>query len=270
MFNKDKICLVIEKNITYQKIHSFGASSAWWAQEVGVWEEFKVDEICDLLFCKDKGIGLNLIRYNLGGGSVNSKITSTLRKTTCIEVMPGTFDYSKDSGAINIVNKAVQRGSEVVVFTNSPPERLTVTGSTTGAGKVCNLKLNSDDEFAKYIIGAVKYLKDQLKWPISEVSPINEPQWDWADKNNQEGCHFTPEESVKVLLALNKEIEAQGEVLSISAVDSAEYKFRANKKYIDKIMENKKLSSAVNHYAVHSYWSSDRDRKKLKKYLRLL
>lgn len=268
MFFRKSSELTVDNSRTYQKIHSFGVSAAWWAQEVGNWDNSKIDAICDLLFSRERGIGLNIVRYNLGGGVEHSDITSPLRKANCIETTPGKFDHTRDKGAINIINHAVDRGCEVIVFTNSPPERMTKTGKTSGAGKECNLREDSIHKFSTYLVDAVKYLREELRWPIHELSPINEPQWNWATKNNQEGCHYEPEDTLNILRALHHEIDSSNEVISISAIDSADSKLKSNKKYIDILMSCDVLSKVINHYAIHSYWSSNRDKRKLTRYIK--
>ena len=46
----------------------WGTSLAWWANDLGGWEDqTKVDEIMDLIFDPAQGLGLNIVRYNIGG-----------------------------------------------------------------------------------------------------------------------------------------------------------------------------------------------------------
>ncbi|WP_297126328.1 hypothetical protein, partial [uncultured Eubacterium sp.] len=59
----------INKEKTFQNFEGFGASGAWWAQEVGGWEHKDAesnlavrDRISQLLYSKTEGIGLRTYR----------------------------------------------------------------------------------------------------------------------------------------------------------------------------------------------------------------
>lgn len=259
--------LAIDAAVRYQKINYFGASAAWWAQGMKNWNPETRDRILDYLFDKEKGIGLTVIRYNLGGGKEHSIINDQLRKAACIEVAPGVFDWTKDFEAIEIVNGAVARGASVILFSNSPPERLTITGAATGNGSESNLQNGKEREFASYLVNAAEYLTKELKWPITDISPINEPQWNWGAANGQEGSHWTPDQAYSVVKSLNEEIKSRNLSYSISAVDSAEMKIATNYQYINKLFEDEELRKSLSHYAVHSYWSSLDDREAIASYM---
>ena len=49
----------------HQQVTDFGASACWWSTELGHMEQ--VDEYLDLLY-GPKGLGLNVLRINVGGG----------------------------------------------------------------------------------------------------------------------------------------------------------------------------------------------------------
>lgn len=73
---------VIDVNTNYQIMNGFGASACWWSQDVGAWDN--ADEIMQALYDSDKGIGLNIYRYNLGAGSKNdTHILTENRRTEC-------------------------------------------------------------------------------------------------------------------------------------------------------------------------------------------
>ncbi len=76
--NYDKMQL--DTATTYQTMETFGTSGAWWSQYVGGFTKTPYDNgvatrdaIAELLFDKEKGIGLTSYRYNLGAGSVESR-----------------------------------------------------------------------------------------------------------------------------------------------------------------------------------------------------
>src|SRR5699024_9010638 len=161
---KDKIELAIFPEKIHQTIESFGASGAWWSQDVGGWTENETEEltkreyIAELLFDKNKGIGLTSYRYNLGAGSTaenSSKITDPWRRAESFELAPGEYDWSRDKKAQWMLNTAVEYGVEdIYLFVNSPPTRLTKNGSAYGTmvdGVSSNLDPENYEAFAKYI-----------------------------------------------------------------------------------------------------------------------
>lgn len=53
-----------------QVLEGFGVSLCWWAVGVGGWgNQTAFDEVMDLFFEKKNGLGLNQVRYNIGGGT---------------------------------------------------------------------------------------------------------------------------------------------------------------------------------------------------------
>ena len=71
--------LIISPQKEYQTFKGIGASGAWWAQIVGGWDHIDPisgkpvrDRIAELLYNKETGIGMDIYRYNIGGGSKHS------------------------------------------------------------------------------------------------------------------------------------------------------------------------------------------------------
>lgn len=247
----------LDYNTVAQKIQGFGASGAWWAQDVGGWDN--LSEIMDLLYDREKGIGLNIYRYNIGAGK--PIITGDRwRSTETLEVSPGVYDLNRDKNAIKAMKEAVKRGATIELFANSPPARLTKSGFTSGesTGK-SNLPPENEEEFAKYLVDITELLlKEGI--PVKYLSPINEPQWDW--KNGQEGCHYEPEQVIslsrKVALELEKrKLSVKLLVAESGAWNDQNYTLTMYKR----IMSDDVLSKAIDSFAVHSYWSSASDKK---------
>jgi O-glycosyl hydrolase len=265
--DKKVLSLEIKTEKTFQTMHHFGASAAWWAQEVGSWSDDSINEIMDLLYNDQKGIGLDVIRYNLGGGKERTILTDPLRSAHTIEISSGVYDHTKDAHAVRIIDEAVARGASVIVFANSPPSRLTVTGAPTGSGYKTNLANGKEEEFARYLVGCAEYLQKERDWPIMEISPINEPQWDWAPYKGQEGCYYSPDEAAAVVKALHEVIVEKQVPYGISAIDSAEIKVAANAPYLSELFATQEPNAPLPHYAVHSYWSSAFDKENLRHYM---
>jgi O-glycosyl hydrolase len=251
----------------YQTIRHFGASAAWWAQAVGTWPDAQVEKALDLLFDRRKGIGLDLIRYNIGGGKAEARLVDDWRSAESPIGLDGSLDWSRDAAAVHVVDRAVKRGASVILFCNSPPASMTVTGSPTGNTGACNLRPDKRADYAKFLADCVQSLRKGRRWPLVAVSPVNEPQWDWPPSTGQEGSHWSPEDAKDVIEALVDEFARRRISVPISAIDSAEWSVASNAPYLEAIWGDPRIRSALGHYAVHSYWSDLGERAELSAYI---
>ncbi len=250
-----------------QTIEGFGVSGAWWSQAIGGWTDAKRKQIIDLLFDQDVGIGLSIYRYNIGAGS-GEEISDSWRRTESFEVEKDVYDWNRDEYATRVLREIHQKGvKNFVAFANSPTARMTKSGLVTGEqnGK-SNLKEDMYEDFATYLVDVINHLIEDEGIPITYVSPINEPQWDWRREKGQEGCHYTPEECVKLLKILQNKIELQSvKDVKISAIEAGEWK--TAKTYIDAIFTDKELMTALTNFDVHSYWSDAEDKMNIANYM---
>lgn len=250
-----------------QQIEGFGVSGAWWAQDVGGWSQVNRDRITDLLFDQQKGIGLTIYRYNIGAGS-GKNIIDPWRNTETFEVEEGKYDWGRDENAVRIMKEAHQKGvTNIIAFVNSPPARMTKTGYVTGGkeGK-SNLREDMYDDFAQYLVDIVRHFREDESLPVKWISPINEPQWNWNNSKGQEGCHYTTDEIVEVIKVLLEKIEEEKLDVGVSAVDAGEWK--TSYIYMDRLFLNKYINDRTDHFAVHSYWSTTRQKEKASRYFR--
>jgi O-glycosyl hydrolase len=249
-----------------QTIEGFGASGAWWAQDVGGWEPEKLDEIIRLLFDTDTGIGLSIYRYNIGGGD-GINIQDAWRRTETFEIAEGLYDWSKDTNAVKVLQAVHEAGVEdFVAFVNSPPARMTISGSTTGnKDGNSNLSPAMYTQFAQYLIDVVRHLQNDLGIPIHWISPVNEPQWNWSNNNGQEGCHYTPAEVVGVTKALIHAIQQNNLDIKVSVFESGEWK--NSEDYITALLNDVELRSYLGPISIHSYWSTPEDKAKLQQFV---
>lgn len=251
----------------YQTWESFGVSGAWWAQYVGGWDKpYKDNElatreqIARYLYSMEEGIGLTSYRYNLGAGSVeagNGNFWYPERRAESFEIAPGKYDFTKDANAQWFLKRVVELTEgevDVVLFSNSPLCRLTNNGKAQMTkGSTSNLSPDKYDDFAKYVFDVAEYFISQ-GIPVTDISPINEPQWEWND--GQEGCHYEPEECADVLRVFVDEIAKRDALdgVRISGPESGEWGGRT-KEYITEIMEDDVLKDYFDVIDCHSYWT---------------
>lgn len=256
----------IDKNTKYQNFEGFGASGAWWAQEVGGWKHTDMvsglsvrDRISQLLYDRDKGIGLRTYRYNLGAGSKlseNDNIKNSLRRTENFEVSAGKYDFTRDKNAVYMMKQAVKDGAdEVIFFVNSPIERLT---NNSKAHCDCfkpfcdNLKSENYIPFADYCLDVTQYFVEE-GIPVKYLSPINEPVWKWT--GGQEGCHYHPKSSGEVLKVFADEMNKRKslEDVKLSGLESGDVRW-FNKSYTRNLLKYESVRKRIDSIDVHSYF----------------
>ena len=78
-----------------QTVKGFGTSSCWWSQYCA---GNAANELSELLYGKD-GLGLNIYRYNVGGGfdPDNNRVENMWRRTESLY----NFDKTKETGKYN-------------------------------------------------------------------------------------------------------------------------------------------------------------------------
>lgn len=242
----------------HQTLCGFGASGAWWAQVIGGWRAEQRQRVIDLLFNPTRGIGLTLFRYNVGGGEQG--MPDPWRNSESVAQAAG-YDWTRDANARRVLREAHATGArDVVIFANSPPGHMTVSGRASGnPGGGSNLRPDMRDVFARHLVDVARHLIEHDGVPVRWISPINEPQWDWQPSKGQEGCHYTADEIIDTLRALQRAITQSGLDLAISAIEAGEWKSADT--YARPIFAQPELASALTHFAVHSYWSSAEEKR---------
>lgn len=196
----------------------WGTSLCWWANRLG-YNETLTRKSASLFFDVKEGLGLNIMRYNVGGGDdpTHNHITRTDSDVPGWMVLdPATgervYDYDADVRQLNVVRaamKAAGRDAYLEIFSNSPPYFMTVSGCSTGNFKSDENNIRDDeyDDFAEYMAHVANYMTRNLKLKVKSVSPMNEANTNyWPAMNyKQEGCHIDAGESQSKLLSLTKE-----------------------------------------------------------------
>ncbi|MEH6656393.1 glycoside hydrolase [Leeuwenhoekiella marinoflava] len=211
--------LHLDSKKTFQLIDNFGASDAWSVQFVGSnWPLHKREKIADLLFSLEndesgspKGIGLSLWRFNLGAGSAEqgeqSGIGDEWRRAESFLSDDGSYDWNKQQGQVWFANAAKNRGvKELLIFSNSPPVKFTRNNKAYTSNKnESNLNAEQVKDFAIYLADVAQGLENKgLK--VDYISPVNEPQWDWAD-GGQEGTPFWNSEISSLVKELSRQLD---------------------------------------------------------------
>ena len=254
-------------SINNGKFQGWGTSLCWYGNRIG-YSEKTTEQSAELLYNAETGLGLNIIRYNIGGGDdpTHNHITRTDSKMpgywTNYDSETGSFEYdfSKDENQRNVLLKSLEECPDMIVemFSNSPPYFMTNSGCTSGTNseEKGNLPRENYNAFAKYMATVIKHYKEDLGINVSSVEPMNEPSngWNiWGYGAKQEGCSFEQGESQsEMLIAMNNALKKFGLTdVDIAGCDETNVSTALNgiKKLSDEAL------SALNRIDVHTYSS---------------
>jgi hypothetical protein len=187
----------------------FGTSLAWWASAVGRLPRAEREPVLRRLFSlSDGGLGLNVVRFNAGGGE-QPGLPMTMDPRAVMDGYQSAperpLDETADAGQRAVLRDAAriaaEEGRELVVevFGNSPPWWATVSGSVTGASDASGLPAPNLDpvfsaDYLRCLADVADFIEHDAHVRVASISPFNEPTSDWWRFGGpQEGCHFTPE-----------------------------------------------------------------------------
>ncbi|MCL2509079.1 MAG: hypothetical protein FWF05_07885 [Oscillospiraceae bacterium] len=256
--------ITIKKDKKHQTFEGFGVSGAWWAQDIGGWEETdpesgmpKRERIAQLLFDKSEGIGVGAYRYNLGGGSMQSgrgTFSPNCRRAESFDVSDTEYDWSRDKNAVWTMNAAVRYGAdEVILFVNSPPERLT-KNNKSHLDKPLRTNLAEENylPFAKYCLDVAEHFVKQGV-PVKYISPVNEPVWVWT--GGQEGCHYRPRQVRGVMRVFAGELEKRPVLkgVRLSGAENGDLRW-FNKTYCRMLLDDELVRRNIDSIDTHSYY----------------
>jgi O-glycosyl hydrolase len=220
----------VDLNTRYQKFEGWGTSLAWWANVAGGYPEPDRSNITRLFFDQVTGLGLNVVRYNIGGGEnpaylpPNSPVYLPYRtRVPGFEPSPGVYDWTQDANQRWVLQESSNLGVTIAeAFSNSPPWWMTNSGSTTGAvGAGDNLNPAYANAFADYLTTVVQHYHDDWGITFRTVEPFNESNSTyWHFGGGQEGCGFAPATQNAFVKVLAASLAAKGiNYTTISASD---------------------------------------------------
>src|SRR5699024_10849057 len=178
---------VVKWDEELQEIDGFGGSFAFHkAGSIMRLDKPVRTQILDLLFSQDKGIGLSIVRSNIGDGGIDEWGDKEYDgPTETIMPSPGGYVWDNqnwnkeefDEYQIWMMNEAKKRGVDTFLSTAwSPPAWMKQNGSVIDNGKGEN-KLRKDmyQEYADYLASYVEGYKKHFNIDITHISPANEP-----------------------------------------------------------------------------------------------
>jgi glucuronoarabinoxylan endo-1,4-beta-xylanase len=157
-----------------QRIDGFGASDAWYAWEIHLFNAATQTKILNDLFSTTSGAGLSLLRH---------------RVPPEIEPLLGVWDWTQVYDDVWLSKQAASRGvSQIWATVWSPPAWMKSNQNVNEGGEV---EPGFYQDYADYLATYVRYLGDQFGVPISAISIANEPdQTQSYESSNWTGQQF--------------------------------------------------------------------------------
>lgn len=202
----------------------WGSSLAWWARAVG--GTANADYYADLIYTTKStggypGLGLNIVRYNLGGGGINKPQENKGPKLQWqMDIHgywpnpnhsdPTTWNWSADENQRSMMQKARERGANIFqLFSDSPMWWMNSNHSTSGSDTSGDcLAPEYYDRFAFYLASVARHSADHWGVRFNSVEPFNEPSanW-WRYPGRQEGCHFDVSTQQEIVESLRRALD---------------------------------------------------------------
>jgi O-glycosyl hydrolase len=195
-----------------QTINGFGASGAWWPNDLVKFAPAVRTRVADMLFSR-AGIALSGYRYNIGGGGVGVKTPARAPKEEPADTAGLTFVRAASDAHVPILTG----------FVNSAPPRFTTNGKSCGG----NLKPGTEAAYAQYLATIVQRLHDDEHITLQYVSPMNEPDNSFGDCG-QEGMQVPVAQRALVVQALATALARQAPYARVVADETTADAILAN------------------------------------------
>lgn len=192
------------------KFEGWGTSIGWWGNRVG-YSDTLAKKTAEL-FYSDKGLGLDIARYNVGGGDdpEHNHVTRSDSKMPCFMNEDGTYNWDADHNQMNVLMNIKEQNNKVHIegYTNSPPWFMTkskCSGGGTNAAE--NLDPSMYNEFAAFVANVTEHF-EEIGLKLDSYSPMNEPDVQtkyWSENSwKQEGNHVAPGANQSALISALK------------------------------------------------------------------
>lgn len=197
-----------------QTIAGFGASGAWWVNDLTKFSSSVQSQVAADLFTTS-GIDLSQYRYNIGGGGTGVSVAARAPQTFL--TTSGTYNWSNDPGGQYFLKAASSDGvPDLIGFVNSAPEEYT-TNNKTCAGEI---NTSDDAAYGTYVATIVSHFASQGV-TLSQISPMNEPD-DSFSSCGQEGMQVPASERASVIDAVGSALSSAGLSTKIIADESSQ------------------------------------------------
>ncbi|RAG86128.1 beta-glycosidase [Streptacidiphilus pinicola] len=197
-----------------QTITGFGASGAWWPNDLANFSTTAQTQAADLLFTSS-GIQLSQYRYNIGGGGTGVSVTARAPQTFLTS--SGSYDWTRDPGGQKFLSLAAADGvPDLIGFVNSAPAAWTTNGKSCGG----SVNTGQDAAYGSYLATIAAHFAAQGE-AFDQISPMNEPD-DSFSSCGQEGMSVAPSARAGVIDAVGSALRSAGLSTTVIADESSQ------------------------------------------------
>ncbi|HEV2346003.1 MAG TPA: glycoside hydrolase [Actinocrinis sp.] len=197
-----------------QTVAGFGASGAWWVNDLANFSASAQSQVAGLLFGSG-GIELSQYRYNIGGGGVG--VSTPARAPQSFLTSSGSYNWSNDAGGQYFLKAAAADGvPDLIGFVNSAPSQYTTNGKNCGG----NINTADDAAYGTYVATIVSHFAS-TGVHFGEISPMNEPD-DSFSSCGQEGMAVPASARAGVIDAVGSALGSAGQPTKIIADESSQ------------------------------------------------
>ncbi len=222
------VSLDLSQKSPFGTFDGWGTSICWWGHHLGEnLTSEQLEEVVKALYDEKTGLGLNIARYNIGGGddpTHNHQREFDGRNMPGLCDKDGNWSLENDKGQLTALELCVKYGADILeAFSNSPPYYMTESGCSSGNHNSGENNLPDDkfEEFAEYLAEAVLRIQNEYKIKFDTLEPFNESDTNyWGYEGWQEGCHFDVEDHSRLILLVREALDKRGlEDVMVSAAD---------------------------------------------------
>lgn len=234
----------INYNDNRQEIDGFGASGFGFSSKIIRYHKY-CDDIMTILFDKEKGIGLSILRNGIGdkgteeswGGEINGP-----EKT--IEPQDGVWDKNVDDTQIWLMQEAKKYGCDRFYSIPWSPPAWMKDNNNISRG---HLKKDMYQKFAEYLAEYVKIYKEEFGIDIYAISPQNEPDTD----PGYSSCKYEPEELCTLVRDyIGPEFKKRGLNTKIIISEAANFDFDL----CEPAANDPEAMKYIDMFSMHGYW----------------
>jgi O-Glycosyl hydrolase family 30/Ricin-type beta-trefoil lectin domain-like len=227
----------VDVSMSNQTLEGWGTSLAWFANSVGGWTNTtNQNNLMNALFSPSSGLGLNYLRYNVGGGddplcgtggTHYACITPWYHATPGYEPSSGVYDWTQDANQRWVATHAQSLGANLFeAVSYSPPYWMTNSGTSEGGvSGADNLAPgyygSGSGTFADYLTAVAQHFSSSFGITFHHLEPLNEPGQSWwtASDTKQEGCGFNLTNQEMTIQNVQSSLAAKGLITEVAAMD---------------------------------------------------
>lgn len=193
--------VTVDASMSNQTLEGWGTSLAWFANGVGGWTNTtSQNSLMNALFSPSSGLGLNYLRYNIGGG--DNPNCGTSGYYACIspsrhadpgyEPTYGSYDWAQDSNQRWVAQTAQSLGANLFeAISYSPPYWMTNSGTSeggvNGAENLASGYYGSGSgTFADYLTNVAQHYAPELGDYLSPPRPNERTGTELVDSRRHE------------------------------------------------------------------------------------